>query len=236
MNLRKTVLAVTGAAFISLSLAAFAAAVHNADEKAMIRLSEDGAKAAQSLLLARIAIFDGQTQDAVKLVDQAKAALVTAAQDADKLAIKSQKNDVGPLVPIDARLTVADDFVLSPEKKEQIDQVNEHLKKGETKKAVEVLSPADESMTLTTLFMPLEATSKAVDEAATLLGESKYYEANLALKKAEDSWVSESQSFVDYLAALPKAEPKAEKAAKASAPEKATPAPQSGKAENAPNS
>lgn len=216
MNIRKTLLAVTGVAFISLSLAALAAADGHANENALIRLSEDGSKAAQSLLLARIAIFDGQPQDAVKLVDQAKAALTAAAKDTDKLAIKSQKNDAGPIVPIDSRLTIADDFVLTPEKKEQMNKVNEHLKKGETKKAIEVLGPADESMTLTTLFMPLEATSKAVDEASTLLAENKYYEANLALKKAEDGWVTESQSFVDYLAALPKPE----KPADAPKPEK----------------
>lgn len=212
MNIRKTLLAVTGAAFISLSLAALAAAGHNAHENALIRLSEEGSKAAQSLLLARIAIFDGQPQDAVKLVDQAKAALATAAKDVDKLAIKSQKTDAGPMIPIDARLTVADDFVLNSEKKDQMKKLNEHLKKGETKKAIEVLEPTDESMTLTTLFMPLEATSKAVDDASTLLAENKYYEANLALKKAEDGWVTESQSFVDYLAALPKPEKPADAA------------------------
>ncbi|MCP5196010.1 MAG: YfdX family protein [Gammaproteobacteria bacterium] len=200
-------MAITGATFIALSLAALAATDHNINENSLIRLSEDGSKAAQNLLLARIAIFDGQPQDAEKLVDQAKAALLTAAKDVDKLAIKSQKSDVGPMVPIDARLTVANDFVLDPEKKEQMQKINEHLKKGETHKAIEVLSPTDESMTLTTLFMPLEATSKAVDEASTLLGESKYYEANLALKKAEDGWVTESQNFVNYLAALPKSKP-----------------------------
>lgn len=216
MNIRKTLLAVTGAAFVSLSIAALAAVGHGADANSLIRLSEEGSKAAQSLLLARIAIFDGQTQDAVKLVDQAKTALATAAKDVDKLAIKSRKTDAGPMIPIDARLTISDDFALDTKKQEQMHKLNEHLKKGETKKAIEVLGPADESVTLTTLFMPLEATSKAIDDAATLLGESKYYEANLALKKAEDGWVSESQSFVEYLAALPKPEksadaPKSEK-------------------------
>ena len=216
MNIRKTLLAVTGAAFVSLSIAALAAVGHGADANSLIRLSEEGSKAAQSLLLARIAIFDGQTQDAVKLVDQAKVALATAAKDVDKLAIKSRKTDAGPMIPIDARLTISDDFALDTKKQEQMHKLNEHLKKGETKKAIEVLGPADESVTLTTLFMPLEATSKAIDDAATLLGESKYYEANLALKKAEDGWVSESQSFVEYLAALPK-------------PEKSTDAPKSEK-------
>ena len=80
MNIRKTLLAVTGAAFVSLSIAALAAVEYGADANSLIRLSEEGSKAAQSLLLARIAIFDGQTQDAVKLVDQAKVALATAAR------------------------------------------------------------------------------------------------------------------------------------------------------------
>ncbi len=234
MNIRKTLLAVTGAAFVSLSIAALAAVGHGADANSLIRLSEEGSKAAQSLLLARIAIFDGQTQDAVKLVDQAKVALATAAKDVDKLAIKSRKTDAGPMIPIDARLTISDDFALDTKKQEQMHKLNEHLKKGETKKAIEVLGPADESVTLTTLFMPLEATSKAIDDAATLLGESKYYEANLALKKAEDGWVSESQSFVEYLAALPKPEksadaPKSEKSTDAPKPEKSADAPKSEK-------
>ena len=74
MNIRKTLLAVTGAAFVSLSIAALAAVGHGTDANSLIRLSEEGLKRLQSLLLARIAIFDGQTRDAVKLVDQAKVA------------------------------------------------------------------------------------------------------------------------------------------------------------------
>ena len=151
----------------------------------------------------------------MKLVDQAKAALAAAAKDADKLAIKSQKSAAGPMILIDARLTIADDFTLNPEKKDHLNQVNKHLKNGETQQAIEALGPADESQILTTVFMPLEATSKAVDEASKLLAEGHYYKANLALKKAEDGWVTESQSFMDYLAALPP-----EKQANAPKPEK----------------
>lgn len=176
MNIRKTFLAVTGAAFISLSLTALIAAAYDTRENRFIRLSEEGSKAAHSLLLARVAIFDGQPEEAVKLVDQAKAALTAAAKDADKLTITSRKNDAGPMIPIDARLTIADDFTLNPEKKERINKINKHLKKGETHQAIEALGPVDESLTLTTLFMPLEATSKAVDDASKLLAKGQYYE------------------------------------------------------------
>ena len=207
MNPRKSLLVIIGATVcISLSLAGLAATDRGANERPIVRLSEEGSKVARDISLARVAIFDGQPQEAVKLIDEAKTTLVAAGKDADKLAIKKPDKSDEPMIPIDARLTMADDFVLTAEKKEKIDKVNEHLRKGETKQALEVLRPADVKLTLTTLFMPLEATSKAVDQAANLMAQNKYYEANLALKKAEDGWVVDSQSFVDYLAGLPSAD------------------------------
>ena len=210
VNIRKTLLVITSATFISLSFATLAATSHDTDNRPFIRLSEEGAKAARNISMARVAIFDGQSQEAMKLVDQAKATLATAAQDVDKLAIKKpDKADSGPMIPIDAKLTMADDFTLTPERRKDLDKINEHLKKGETKEALNLLRPADVRLTLTTLFMPIDTTAKAVDQAAKLLAESKYYEANLALKKAEDGWVIDSQSFTDYLAGLPSNDKKA---------------------------
>ena len=210
MNIRKTLLVITSATFISLSFATLAATSHDTDNRPFIRLSEEGSKAARNISMARVAIFDGQSQEAMKLVDQAKATLATAAQDVDKLAIKKpDKADSGPMIPIDAKLTMADDFTLTPERRKDLDKINEHLKKGETKEALNLLRPADVRLTLTTLFMPIDTTAKAVAQAAKLLAESKYYEANLALKKAEDGWVIDSQSFTDYLAGLPSNDKKA---------------------------
>ena len=113
MNIRKTLLAVSGVAFVTLSLTALAVE-HSTNERAFMRLSEDGSKAARTISLARVAIFDGQTQEAKTLVEQAKTALGAAAKDADKLAIKAPKHgDLGPMVPIDARLTMADVYTLT---------------------------------------------------------------------------------------------------------------------------
>jgi len=210
VNIRKTLLVITSATFISLSFATLATTSHDTDNRPFIRLSEEGSKAARNISMARVAIFDGQSQEAMKLVDQAKATLATAAQDVDKLAIKKpDKADSGPMIPIDAKLTMADDFTLTPGRRKDLDKINEHLKKGETKEALNLLRPADVRLTLTTLFMPIDTTAKAVDQAAKLLAESKYYEANLALKKAEDGWVIDSQSFTDYLAGLPSNDKKA---------------------------
>lgn len=220
MNIRKTLLALTSITVVSLSLVAVAVE-KNANERTFIRLSEDGAKAARTVSLARVAIFDGQTQEAKDLLDQAKTALDAATKDVDKLAIKTSKhNDLGPMVPIDARLSVIDAYTLTPEKKTEIGKVNEHLKKGETKKALEVLRPIDVQLTLTSMFMPLKPTTKAVEQAKTLLADHQYYEANLALKKAEDSWVIDSQGFVDYLEKLPESGKQTANAASSNQPEK----------------
>jgi len=40
--------------------------------------------------------------------------------------------------------------------------------------------------------MPLKATAKHVDTAISLLKEHKYYEANLALKAAEDGLITDT--------------------------------------------
>ncbi|MCP5426540.1 MAG: YfdX family protein [Gammaproteobacteria bacterium] len=222
MNIRKTLVSAFVVALASVSMAAMAVEHDaNSEAKSFIRLSEDGSTAARTISLARVAIFDGQPKEAADLVAKAKTSLEAAAKDTDKLAIKPPKDNKqeGPMVPIDARLTVADTYAMTPKMAKDIDKVNEHLKNGDTQKALETLRPMDVQLTLTSLFMPLDTTVKAVDQAAKLLTENKYYEANLVLKNAEDSWVVDSQSFVDYLASLPN---NGKTADKAKAPEKTT--------------
>jgi hypothetical protein len=172
-------------------------------EHSIIELSEDGLKALRAVYAVRLAIFEGEPKEAAKLLGQAKAALGDAAKTADKLAVKSKKAYTGTLIPIDARLTLAEDFVMTPEKSAKIAKVNEHLKKGETKQALEILRDAGIYLNLTTVLLPLEPTTSAVEKAAKLLGEDKFYEANLALKAAEDGVIIDSQSFIEVLEAAP---------------------------------
>jgi hypothetical protein len=172
-------------------------------EHPILQLSEEGLKALRAVYAARLAIFEGETKEAEKLLSHAKAELGEAAKTAEKIAFKSKKAYTGTLIPIDARLTLADDFVFTPEKAAKIAKVNEHLKKGETKQALEMLRDAGIYLNLTAVLLPLEPTTSAVDKAIKLLGEDKYYEANLALKAAEDGVIIDSQSFIEWLEAAP---------------------------------
>lgn len=100
-------------------------------------------------------------------------------------------------------ISVTTFIILTPEKAEKIAKANEHIKKGENKKAVEILRDAGVYLNLTAAFLPLEATTSAIEKAAKLIGENKYYEANLVLKGIEDSVTVDSQTFIEWLEAMP---------------------------------
>lgn len=172
-------------------------------ERPILQLSDEGLKALRAVSAARLAIFEGQPKEAEKLLSHAKADLGEAAKTAEKLAFKSKKAYTGTLIPIDARLTLADDFILTPEKAAKIAKVNEHLKKGENKQAIAILRDAGIYLNLTAVLLPLEPMTSAVEKAIKLIGEDKYYEANLALKAAEDGVIIDSQSFIEWLEAAP---------------------------------
>jgi hypothetical protein len=92
-------------------------------------------------------------------------------------------------VPIDVWLVLSENFVATPEKNAKIKEANKNLKNGDKGKAVEVLRTADIDVSVSRMLMPLDATMKHVDTAIQLMSEHKYYEANLALKGAEDGVV-----------------------------------------------
>lgn len=175
---------------------------HERDER-LVRLSDDAFEGLRELLLARIAIFEGQPERATKRVKEAREELADAAKDANKLA--HPRSAAGTtLIPVDARLTIAEDFVMTPEKAQKISQANELLGKGDNRQAVAVLKDAAIGVKLVTVLLPLEATRANADNAARLLAEKKYYEANLELKKVEEGLVIDERDFVEVIEAQPR--------------------------------
>ncbi len=191
------------------------AAQANKEDKVLEKVSKEGREAMQGLRWARVAIFDGQLKQAKEMLDQSKKLLsavekqvpelvvtVKATETVDGKTVNSEKATVtNDLIPIDASLVLAEDFVATPEKGEKIKKANEHLKKQETSKAVEVLREADIGLSISRVLMPVKATSTHVDKAIELIGEQKYYEANLALKAAEDGLIIDSVLLYEPVAA-----------------------------------
>ena len=159
--------------------------------------------------LARLAIFDGQTDQAKKYVDEAKAAITKAKTD-NTAFVKaeaslrppasvgqrtgsqggSDKSTQGTAptewLPVDGGLTLGDDFVATSTKAAGIAKANDQLKKGDHKQAMQTLKLSEIDVTFVTEVAPLDKTISGIDTAAQLIDSGKYYEGNQALKSVED--------------------------------------------------
>ncbi|MFO1104104.1 MAG: YfdX family protein [Methylocystis sp.] len=177
-------------------------------ERALMQLSREGFSAVQAIRAARLALFNGNPEVVAPLLDNAEASLRSAEKDATLFAVKvsetvnvksgetstqSQKLD---LIPIDATIALADNYVPTNEKSAHIAKANAHIKVGEQVAAMEELRLAQVDLKYTRVLMPIEATKKHVDDAMRLLGERKYYETNLALKAVEDGLTVETTTLV----------------------------------------
>jgi len=173
---------------------AAAATMVKAEDNEMLRTSEDAQKALRDIRAARIAIFNGSGEQAVKLVSQADADLKRARAMEDTLAVQTKKAvpNGGAYVPVDVSLALSEDFVPTPQKESLIQKVDQFLSRKDRKHAIETLKAANVDVTVSALLIPVDASLERVSQAATLLGQQKYYEANLALKAVEDSVVIDS--------------------------------------------
>ena len=174
----------------------------------LMKVSDDGYSAIRAIHLARVAIFNGDTKTATEMLDKAKKDLDAATKDAQTFAADNKAADHGKkaddksasdkmdLIPIDGEIGIADTFVPSTEKKKHIDKANEHLKAGHSKDAIEELQLGEIDVVFTRVMLPLESTKKRVADAEKLAGEHKYYEANLALKAAEEGIVIDAVDLI----------------------------------------
>jgi len=180
-------------------------------DKDVGKLSKDGAQAFRDLQLTRLAIFEANPTQAKDMVAKAQAAFAKAKTD-DALFTKAEADLKTPTdlaghkgmtqpatteakpastdqvawVPVDAQLTLGDDFVATPEKASAVTEANKNLAQGDQKGAIEKLKLAHVDVNFTMAVLPLDKTIADVNQAATLIGQGKYYEANAALKSAQD--------------------------------------------------
>ncbi|MBM7129300.1 YfdX family protein [Dyella mobilis] len=202
------VVAITVAAGICASVAADTAlAAPDAPQNASARhdlqkLSDQGTQAFQDIETARLAIFNGHPQVAVRLIRRAQQSLIEA--EADGTAFDKAEADLHPppgqthpapadnasttrWLPIGANLSLDTAYQGDPTKIAAVAAADAYLKKGERSRAIETLRLADIDVTYALAVVPVKNIEADVDEAADLLAHGKYYEANLSLKQAQDS-------------------------------------------------
>lgn len=176
-------------------------------EKELGKLSTDGATAFRDVRMARIAIFNAEPGIAKSLIEKAQASLKAAKSD-DTVYLKAEAELMSPpqsagstqaktaptadskpinWLPIDGQLVLGEDLVSTPKKKEAVKKANQHLQAGDRKSALTALKAAEIDINFTMAVAPLDQTISTVDEAAGLIKDGKYYEANALLKQTEDS-------------------------------------------------
>jgi hypothetical protein len=187
------------------------ATVKNGLARDLSKVSNDGFGAIRAIHGARVAIFNGETKLVDEMLEKAKTDLEAATKDAltfaadlkaedhgkkdDKESV-SDKSDKMDLIPINCEIAIADTFVPSSKKKTHIEKANAHLKSGHSKAALEELQLGEIDVSYTVMLLPLESTKKRVADAEAFVKEHKYYEANLALKAAEDGIIVDSVDLI----------------------------------------
>ncbi len=185
-----------------------ATATGSQNVKRLRQFSEAGHSAMMNIADARLAIFDGDPKVAMKLMESARSNITLAEKDVPSMAGITQGDKTKPVtvntldakmrsVPVDGQLALADDFVMTPEKKVHVDKANESFKKGDHATGLEELRLGAIDVNYTRWWLPIAPTETHLDQAIKLASESKYYEANLALKAIEDSVTIDSISFSD---------------------------------------
>jgi hypothetical protein len=169
-----------------------------------MKVATDGFDAMRAIHDARVAIFNGDPKVCEEMLTKASASLAKTSKDETVAKVK------GDMIPIDGSMALSDTFVPSAEKAAHIAKANEHLKAGDAKKGLEELKLGEIDVNFSRVLMPLKETETRLASATSLSKAQKYYEANLALKAAEDGIVLDSVSLLEF----PKAEGKAKEAPK----------------------
>lgn len=175
------------------------------------KLSKDGAQGFRDLQLTRVAIFEADPAQAKTMIGRAQAAFAKAKTDdavfnkaeadlrapadvsgkttaqAAQAEAKPASKDPVAWIPVDAQLTLGDDFVATPAKASAVTEANKNLASGDQTGALEKLRLAHVDVNFTMAVLPLDKTVADVDQAATLIAQGKYYEANAILKTAQDA-------------------------------------------------
>ena len=177
----------------------------------MMKFSHNGHDAIDDIGAARIGMFDGHPKAAIQLMDKAQTAIDAAQREAPDFKMpqntkgthtaggpktNTQMNQGATMVPVDGRMSLGENYVATPEKQSHIDKANQHLKNGETKQAIDELKLAGVDVNFTLVLMPIDSSRQELQQALAFAKQGKYYEANLQLKKIEDSLILTQESLI----------------------------------------
>lgn len=161
----------------------------------LVKVSRDAMLTMRDLRGARLAIFNGEPERARTFADAAVTRIGAALGAADDYAVQTKEAKSGETyIPFNASLTVLDAYKATNAK--AIAKANEHLDKGKQKEALETLKLSEVDLAVSAWMIPVKFAQEHITDAAQLIGEGKYYEANLALKAVDDAVVMQDFELV----------------------------------------
>lgn len=164
-------------------------------ENSFLKLSNDGLDAMRYVRKARLDIFQGQTDQAIADIAQAKDEAAAAGKQSISLdEMKGLKSDVKAdnttgteYLPLYATVSVDQTMNLSPQHVDRLTKANMALRSGNTKAAAEALTAVPGDIQYSFASVPLEKLVNGVNDAKSQLDNGKFQEANMSLKSVEDS-------------------------------------------------
>jgi YfdX protein len=162
-----------------------------ATQREMLRMSEEAGVAVRDAHAARLALFNNETALAKTEVDKAIASLAKSeATLNDKLIPDTTVAGAKPMyLPFDTNMALAETYTVTPEVRLVLDKATGLFQVGTPNEAIDVLREAGVEVKISTAMLPWETSRARLNEAAKLIGESKFHEANVALKAFEDGVV-----------------------------------------------
>ncbi len=168
----------------------------------LMKFSQNGHSALDDIIAARVAMFEGHPNASIALMVKAEQAMAAAEREAPqfKSAMAHTRtgtaNQGAAYVPVDARMSMSEDYVRTPEKQSHIDKANQSLKSGDTQGAVRELKLAGIDMNYTLVLMPIASSENHLQMALTLADAGKYYESTVALKAIEEGLIADTETMV----------------------------------------
>jgi hypothetical protein len=162
-------------------------------EDDLAKVSNDAMIAMRNINNARLAIFDGEPDEAQTYIDAATTRIHATEKDAAKYAVdtKQKKKPNDTYVVYDETLIVDDKYVPTEKKAKHIANADKHIHHGNKSAAIEEMKLANIAVSIDMHLVPVKFAEHEISTASKLVDSGKYYEANLALKSVQDSVISE---------------------------------------------
>lgn len=158
-------------------------------QSAMLRTADEALLAVTRAHAARLALFDGKIDEAKANIDEAQAAFNVGEKGLNDLTIGDTEDPASKVMylPFDMSMSLTDTFEPSAENQKAVETAAGQIKQGKTEEAIKTLKLANIDVNVSVALLPVVDTSASLENARTFIDDGKYYEANMALKKIEDS-------------------------------------------------